>query len=45
MVLACIYKGEKFDCGSKAGFVEATIAISLRDIEIGHEIKNVIKKI
>lgn len=44
MVLACIYKGEKFDCGSKRGFVEATIAISLRDIEIGDEIKNVIKK-
>ena len=35
----------KFDCGSKRGFVEATIAISLRDIEIGDEIKNVIKKI
>ena len=29
----------------KEGFVEATIAISLRDIEIGDEIKNVIKKI
>ena len=25
MVHACIYKGEKFDCGSKAGFVEATL--------------------
>ena len=44
-VNACIYKGEKFDCGSKKGFVEATIAISLRDHEIGEEIKNVIKNI
>ena len=39
-VIACIYQGEKFDCGSKLGFVEATLAISLRDKEIGHEIKN-----
>ena len=44
-VIACIYQGEKFDCGSKLGFVEATIAISLRDKEIGHEIKNLIKKL
>ena len=44
-VNACIYKGEKFDCGSKKGFVEATIAISLRDQEIGEEIKTVIKNI
>ena len=44
-VIACIYQGEKFDCGSKLGFVEATLAISLRDKEIGHEIKNLIKKL
>lgn len=44
-VIACIYQGEKFDCGSKLGFVEATIAISLRDKKIGHEIKNLIKKL
>ena len=44
-VIACIYQGEKFDCGSKLGFVEATLAISLRDKEIGHEIKNLIKEL
>ena len=44
-VIACIYQGEKFDCGSKLGFVEATLAISLRDNDIGHEIKNLIKKL
>ena len=44
-VIACIYQGEKFDCGSKLGFVEATLAISLRDKDIGHEIKNLIKKL
>ena len=44
-VNACIYEGEKFDCGSKLGFVEATIAISLRDKEIGHEVKDMINKL
>lgn len=44
-VIACNYQGEKFDCGSKLGFVEATLAISLRDNDIGHEIKNLIKKL
>ena len=44
-VIACIYQGEKFDCGSKLGFVEATIAISLRDDEIRHEIKDLLKNL
>ena len=44
-VTACIYQGEKFDCGSKLGFVEATIAISLRDDEIRHEIKDLLKNL
>ena len=43
-VYACVYQGEKFDCGSKKGFVEATIAISLRDPEIKDEIKDFIRK-
>ena len=42
---ACLYEGEKFDCGSKKGFVEATIAISLRDEEISEDIKQLIKDI
>ena len=44
-VNACIYDGEKFDCGSKLGFVEATIAISLRDKEIGYKVKDLISKL
>ena len=44
-VNACIYEGEKFDCGSKLGFVEATIAISLRDKEIGYKVKDLISKL
>ena len=43
-VYACVYEGEKFDCGSKRGFVEATLAISLRDPEIKNEIKDLIRK-
>lgn len=43
-VYACVYEGEKFDCGSKKGFVEATLAISLRDPEIKDEIKKLIRK-
>ena len=34
----------KFDCGSKKGFVEATLAVSLRDPEIRDEIKKLIRK-
>jgi len=44
-ISACIYEGEKFDCGSKQGYVEATIAISLRDNEIKDNIKNYIKQL
>ena len=43
-ISACIYKGEKFDCGSKKGFVEATIAVALRDPEIRDDIKSFIAK-
>ena len=44
-VLACLYKGEKFDCGSKEGFVHATIALALRDESISEDIKKIIKDI
>jgi UTP--glucose-1-phosphate uridylyltransferase len=43
-VYACVYQGKKFDCGSKKGFVEATLTISLRDPEIKDEIKDFIRK-
>ena len=44
-VFASIYEGEKFDCGSKQGFVHATIALALRDESISHDIKKIIKEI
>ena len=44
-VYAKIYDGEKFDCGSKMGFVHATIALALRDESISQDINKIIKEI
>ena len=44
-VYAAIYEGEKFDCGSKQGFVHATIALALRDESISSDIEKIIKEI
>ena len=44
-VYASIYDGEKFDCGSKQGFVHATISLALRDESINQNIKKIIKEI
>ena len=44
-VFASIYDGEKFDCGSKQGFVHATISLALRDESINQNIKKIIKEI
>ena len=44
-VYACLYEGEKFDCGSKKGFVHATISLALRDESISDDIKKIIKEI
>jgi len=44
-VYAKIYEGEKFDCGSKMGFVHATIVLALRDESISRDIHEIIKEI
>ena len=44
-VYAAVYTGEKFDCGSKQGFVHATIALALRDKSISNDIEKIIKEI
>ncbi len=44
-VYAAIYNGEKFDCGSKEGFVHATISLALRDESINKKIKKIIQDI
>ena len=45
LLYAKIYEGEKFDCGSKLGFVHATIALALRDDSISDDIIKIIKEI
>ena len=44
-IYATIYAGEKFDCGSKEGFVHATISLALRDETINKKIKKIIQDI
>ncbi|PKO83595.1 MAG: UTP--glucose-1-phosphate uridylyltransferase [Betaproteobacteria bacterium HGW-Betaproteobacteria-11] len=36
-VLACRYQGTRYDCGSKLGYLEATVAFGLRHPEVGTE--------
>lgn len=38
-VLAYIYKGHRFDCGSKLGFLKANIEIGLKHAELGSDLK------
>ena len=44
-VKAKVYDGKKFDCGSKAGYVEATIAMGMKDPEISDNIKKIIREL
>ena len=44
-IYAQVYEGEKFDCGSKEGFVHATISLALRDDSISEKIKKIIQDI
>jgi UTP--glucose-1-phosphate uridylyltransferase len=39
-VLACLFDGVRYDCGSKLGYRQATIALGLRHPEIGVDLKN-----
>jgi UTP--glucose-1-phosphate uridylyltransferase len=36
---AVTFAGRRFDCGSKAGFVEATLALALERPDIGGEVR------
>ncbi|MDB9997714.1 UTP--glucose-1-phosphate uridylyltransferase GalU [Gammaproteobacteria bacterium] len=38
-VLAATYKGKKFDCGSKEGYVKATLSLAMLDKDISKDIK------
>ena len=39
-----IFKGERFDCGSYLGMLEANIAYALRDKKFSTEVKDILKK-
>lgn len=38
------YEGTRYDCGSRLGFIEATIAYGMKDPEIGPQVANLVKK-
>lgn len=38
------YDGQRYDCGSRIGFIEANIAFSLQDPEIGNDVREILKK-
>ena len=44
-VFACKYTGKKFDCGSKKGFVVATVFKGLQDETIKKAIHDLVKKV
>ena len=44
-VKAKVYDGKKFDCGSKIGYVQATIAMGMKDPEISDNIKKIIREL
>ena len=38
------YEGQRYDCGSRVGFIEANIAFAMQDPEIGKTIQSIIKE-
>ncbi|MAQ71066.1 MAG: UTP--glucose-1-phosphate uridylyltransferase [Alphaproteobacteria bacterium] len=38
------YEGQRYDCGSRLGFIEANIAYSLKDKEIGDDVRQILQK-
>jgi len=38
------YDGQRYDCGSRIGFIEANIAFGLKDPEIGQQVAELLKK-
>ncbi len=41
---AVTFNGRRFDCGSKVGFVEATLAIALDRADIGEDVRKIAEK-
>ena len=45
MVLAYRFKGRRFDCGSKTGFVEATLAIALQRPDMADDVRAMMQRL
>src|SRR5688500_17606360 len=44
-VMAYRYEGKHYDCGSKAGFLEATVAYGLQHPEVGKEFREILLRV
>jgi UTP--glucose-1-phosphate uridylyltransferase len=44
-VLAYAYEGKRFDCGSKVGFLQASVELALEHAEVGAEFRNYLKQL
>ncbi len=44
-VMTYRYQGKHYDCGSKAGFLEATVAYGLKHPEVGEEFREILLRI
>jgi UTP--glucose-1-phosphate uridylyltransferase len=42
---AVTFAGRRFDCGSKVGFVEATIALALERPDMGDEVRAMLRRV
>ena len=39
------YQGKHYDCGSKVGFLEATVAYGLKHPEVGAEFRDILLRV
>ena len=44
-IYAFQYEGKRYDCGSKEGFLEATVELALQHPEVGAQFKNYLKNL
>jgi UTP--glucose-1-phosphate uridylyltransferase len=44
-VLAYAYQGKRFDCGSKVGFLQASVELALENHEVGAEFRDYLKQL
>ena len=42
---AVTFQGRRFDCGSKTGFVEATLALALEREDMGGDVREIMERL